>query len=89
MSAAIKSGLYTALWTFLGLFSVSLLSWLQDFTEWASKSGHAPLPGLSTLGYAAVAAFGGAASGFVAFVVRALQSEGLLPGQPPEFPAKP
>lgn len=83
---ALKSALYTALWTFVGSVAVLSIGWLQSVAKWASSSGHAPLPGLSTIGYAVIAAGISAAGGIVAFVVRFAQSKGWLPGKPPSFP---
>jgi hypothetical protein len=81
---AVKAALYTALWTFIGLFAVSLLGLVQQVAQWASSSGHTPLPGLSVVGYAVVSAFTAAASGLVAFVVRYAQTKGLTaPGVQP------
>lgn len=89
LSDSIKSAAYTALWTFLGAVAVLSTGWLADLAEWASSSGKAPLPGLSTIGYAVVSAFFAAAGGVVAFVVRFAQSKNALPGQPPSYPGTP
>lgn len=85
MKNALKSGLWTALFTFLGLFIPTLLSWTQKIAEWASSSGHTPLPGISTLGYAAVSAAMAAITGLIAFAWRAAQTTKYWPGQPPKF----
>lgn len=83
---ALKSALYTALWTFLGSVAILATGWLADLAKWASSSGHEPLPGLSVIGYAVLSALFAAAGGIVAFVVRFAQSKNVLPGQPPSFP---
>jgi hypothetical protein len=83
---AFKAALWTMLWTFLALFLTSALGWLQDVYEWSSTSGAEPLPGISTLGYAAVTAGVAALSGLIAFVVRYAQSKNLLPGSAPVYP---
>lgn len=85
MLDAIKAAAYTALWTFLGSLAVLCMSWLTDVANWANASGHATLPNLSTVGFAVLSALLAAASGFVTFVVRALQSAGALPGSPPKY----
>lgn len=86
---ALKSALYTALWTFLGSVAILATGWLADVAKWASSSGHAPLPGLSVIGYAVLSALLAAAGGVVAFAVRFAQSKNVLPGQPPTFPSSP
>lgn len=85
MKNALKSGLWTALFSFLGLFVPTVLSWTQQVSKWASTSGHAPLPGLSTLGYAVVSAGSAAVAGLIAFLFRALQTKNALPGNAPTF----
>lgn len=90
-----KGALFTALWAFLAQIGVLSIGWAQSVASWASASGHAPLPGLSTVGFAVVAAFTSAMSGLVSFVVRAVQANGVkLPGLPapvyaPAAPAVP
>jgi hypothetical protein len=86
---AAKAALYTALWTFIGTFAITAFGWLQDLAEWASTSGATPLPGLSTIGYAAVSAAVAAAGGVVTFIVRTAQSHGVLPGDGPTYPDAP
>ncbi len=79
----LKGALFTALWAFLAQVAILSVGWLQSVASWASASGHTPLPGLSTVGYAIVAAFTSAMSGVVSFVVRAVQANGVkLPGLP-------
>lgn len=86
---ALTPALWAALWAFLGPVLVLALGVLQDVAEWASTSGKAPLPGLSTLGYAFVAALCSAAAGLVAFVFRYAQTKGVLGGDPPTYDGKP
>lgn len=82
----IKSGLLAALWTFLGVFVPTALSWFQQLSKWASTNGHAPLPGLSVLGYAAIGALSGAIGGLLAFLFRyAQQTFTIIPGKPPTY----
>lgn len=88
MSNSLKAALYTALWTFLGVFSVSLFGWLGDVATWAGTDG-ATFPAVTPLGKAAVAAFAAAASGAIGWVVRVAQSHQLLPGSAPSYPSKP
>lgn len=71
---AIKAGLWTALFSFIGLFSLSLIGWLQDIASWASSSGSDQFPEFTTLGYAAASAATAAVIGLLNTVVRAVQS---------------
>lgn len=89
MRNALRAAAWTALFSFVGLFGLSLLGWLQDVAVWASSSGREPLPGLSTLGYGLVAAAASAAIGLVNFVVRYAQARGVVPGQPPTYEPRP
>lgn len=84
---SLKSGLYTALWTFIGTVLLLSVGWLQSLAAWSSTNGHAPLLGLSTIGYAVIGALVSAASGLVAFLVRTAQTTiPAVPGEPPQFP---
>lgn len=85
MKDATNAALRTALWVFIGLFTITAAGWLQDVVEWASSSGQSPLPGLSVLGYGAVAAAAAAAVGVVNFVAVLAQQNGYLPGAPPKY----
>lgn len=87
MTDSVKAALYTALWTFIGVFGISLLGWLGDVATWAS-SDLETFPSVTPLGKAAVAALAAAAAGFVGWVVRWSQSHGWLPGEPPQYPHK-
>lgn len=82
---AAKAALWTALFSFIGLFSVTLLGWLQDVVVWASDSGVAEFPDLSVLGYGFVAAAASTAIGVVNFVVRYAQARNVLPGSGPSY----
>lgn len=68
IKAAGIRGLRTALFTFLATFVPSLLGFLGKVMEWAESGGTTPVPTLSTLGYATVAAAIGALSGLVSFL---------------------
>lgn len=70
--------MWTVLFSFVGLFGVSLVGWMGDVIAWADAEGASPFPSLSVLGYAAVSAFGAASIGFVNFVVRFAQSKGVF-----------
>lgn len=85
LSNAFRASAFTALWTFIGMFAVTAIGWLQDVAQWASTSGHTPLPGLSVIGYGAVSAFVAAVSGLVTFIIRGAQAQGALPGNPPVY----
>jgi hypothetical protein len=81
----IRAAIYTALQTFAGVFALTAFDWLQDVAEWASSSGREPLPGLSVLGYAAVAGVCAAASGLVTLLIRWAQAANVLGGAPPTY----
>lgn len=71
---AIKAGAWTALFTFIGLFFLSAIGWVQDVAEWASSNGAVEFPDLSVLGYAAVSAMCAGVIGLFNVIVRAVQS---------------
>lgn len=72
---AVKAGAYTALWTFVGLFGLSLAGWLNDVQQWATSDGAVTVfPDPSVLVKAAVAAVSAAAGGLVGLVVRLVQA---------------
>lgn len=82
-----KAGLWSGLFSFLTLFSVTLLGWLQDVVQWASDSGVAEFPTLSVLGYGFVSAAAAAMIGLVNFGFRFIQGSSSLPGGPPKYTA--
>lgn len=83
----VKSGITTAIVMFLTLFIPALLGWLNTVYGWAQEGGHGALPGISTLGYAAVSALVAAVSGFALGLFRYLQGKvSWIPGTPPTFP---
>lgn len=71
---AIKAGAWTALFTFIGLFFLSAIGWVQDVAQWANSSGTLEFPDLSVLAYAAVSAACAAVIGLFNAIVRAVQS---------------
>lgn len=75
---ALRAALATALWSFVGLFGLSLLGWLADLQQWASSSGASAFPSLSVLGYAAVAAVAAAVIAGLNFLWRLAQAQGWL-----------
>jgi len=83
----LKAAGWTFLFSFVALFGMSLVGFIQEVADWASSSGAEPLPGLSSVGYAAVAAVASAGIGLVNFVVRLAQSKGVLPGETPTYQA--
>ena len=85
LTNSLKAGAWTALFSFVTLFSVTLLGWLQDVVVWASDSGVAEFPTLSVLGYGAVSAVAAAMIGLVNFGLRFIQGSTNLPGGPPEY----
>lgn len=85
---ALKAAGWSAVWTFVALFGLSAVGWLQDVAQWASSNGADPLPGLSVLGFAAVSAVVAAVSGLVTAIVRVAQAKGMVPGQGPAYTDK-
>lgn len=83
---AVRAAWTTALWTFLGVFGMSVLGWLGEVAEWASSSGAHAFPSTSVLGYAFISAGAAAGSFVVAALVRAAQAAGWIPGKPPTYP---
>lgn len=71
--APVRAGATTAVFTFVTLFVPSLMGWLQALVD--SLSNGADLPDLSTLQTAAVAAATAAATGFVNFLYRWVQTK--------------
>lgn len=79
---SIKAGAYTALFTFIAMFGLSLIGWLQDIAEWASSSGTDEFPSFTTLGYASISAITAAVIGLFNTVVRLAQAalgKGTIP----------
>lgn len=71
---AVKAGLYTALWTFIAFFGLSLVGWLNDVLGWAgSDAADLTFPDPTVLMKAAVSAAAAAASGLVGTIVRLAQ----------------
>lgn len=70
---SLKPALWTALFTFLGLFGATLTGWLGDVADWAAGEGVA-FPDPSVLSKAAVSAAGAAFAGLVNWVVRYIQT---------------
>lgn len=71
---AIKAGLYTALWTFIALFGLSVVGWLNDLVATASDDNARLVFGdPAILVKAAVSAAAAAASGLVGTIVRLAQ----------------
>lgn len=86
LSNPARAALWTAVFTFVGLFGLSTLGWLQDVWEWANDSTNVVLfPDPRVLMKAAVAAAVSAIIGLVNFVVRWTQERGFLPGRTPVY----
>lgn len=71
---ALKAALWTALFTFVALFGLSLVEWLQDVAAWAGDQTPSEFPSVSVLAKAAVAAVAAAVTGLVNWGVRAAQA---------------
>ena len=82
---AIRAGLYTALFAFIGLFFPGLVGWLSSVGEWADSEGNAPFPAFSSLGYLAVSALSAAIAGAVNALYRLAQARGVIPGKGPVY----
>ena len=82
---ALKPALFTALWTFLGVFGSTLVGWLEAVSGWleafgAPEAGEFPDP--SVVGRAFLAGVTAAFSGLVSFGARMLGAS-----KPPEYPS--
>lgn len=73
-ASAVRSGLTVTVFSFLGLFSASLVGWIGQVGEWASAQGAKPFPSTSVLGYAFVAALTSIGPGLIALLVRGFQT---------------
>lgn len=86
MSNELKAAVSTAFFTFLGLFGMAVLGFIQQVIDWANAGGVTVFPDVSVLGKAAVSAGLAAAVGLVNFAWRWLQSKGVpLPGARPTY----
>lgn len=87
ISNELRAALWTTLFTFIGLFSASVVGWVQDVAEWASTGGGVEVfPDVTVVGKAAVSAAGAAFVGLVNWTWRKMQSLGVLPGNGPVYP---
>jgi hypothetical protein len=86
---SLKAALYTALFTFVALFAVSLIGWVDDVAEWAKDDGVTiEFPDPSVLIKASFAAAAAALSGLLNFVVRWAQGH-LGWGEVPTYKSPP
>lgn len=82
-----RAALATAFFSFVTLFGLAALSWLQDVWAWANGGGAALFPDPSVLYKAAVAAVVSALIGLVNFAVRWAQSKtGVAASTVPRYP---
>jgi hypothetical protein len=79
---SVRSGLNTAIFSFLGIFLPSLLGWLGRLSE--SVDGGTPLPSVSTLGKAAFSAALAVLIGLINTAFRAVQAK-TGRGNPPKY----
>lgn len=86
ISNELRAALWTALYTFLGLFVASTAGWVEDVIGWASTGGVEVFPDVTVVGKAAVSAAGAAFVGLVNWAWRKMQSLGVLPGNGPVYP---
>lgn len=81
---AVWAGWVTAVFTFLVAVLALATEALQELFVWASTSGREPLPDVSTIGYAVVAAIFALAVGVVNAVFRVIQNR-MKVGRVPEY----
>lgn len=82
---AFKAACYTALFSFIALFGLSLLGWLNDVLAWAQDATNVTVfPDPRVLVKAAVSATVSAIIGLVNFAVRAVQAQ-LGRGEAPVY----
>ena len=79
---SVRSGLNTAIFSFLGIFLPSLLGWLGRLSE--AVDGGTPLPSVSPLGKAAFSAALAVIIGLINTVFRAVQAK-TGKGNPPTY----
>lgn len=68
----------TAAATFVGVFGVTLLGWVNDVAAWAGTSG-AHFPSVNPLGKGAVSALCAAAVGLVTYLQNLAEDHGVIP----------
>lgn len=85
MPDSIKAGLYTAAFSFVTLFGLSLLGWLNDVVEWASSEGTTVFPDASGLAKAAASAATASLIGVVNAVVRWAQDRTGIGPETPDY----
>lgn len=84
MKDSVKAAGWTALFTFVALFGVSVTGWLVDLAD-ALSSG-SPVPSWSVLASAGVSAAAASSAAVLNFVYRWAQSFGVpLPGSSPSY----
>jgi hypothetical protein len=79
---SVRSGLNTAIFSFLGIFLPSLLGWLSRLSE--AVDGGTPLPSVSPLGKAAFSAALAVVIGLINAAFRAVQAK-TGRGNPPTY----
>lgn len=68
----IRSGLRVTVYTFVAMFSLSLLGFLVDVQGWATSASAADFPSVAPLGKALVAALTSSLSGLISYVYNKL-----------------
>lgn len=81
---SVRAALSTFVFSFLVLFLLSALGWLNDVLSWATGQGVDPFPDVAVLGYAFAAALVSALIGLVNFLVRFFQEKTQI-GTPPVY----
>lgn len=82
---SIKAGAYTAVFSFITLFGLSLVGWLNDVVEWASNDGTVAFPSGSGLAKAAASAATAALIGLVNAVIRWAQDQTGVGPETPDY----
>lgn len=73
-----RRAIRTFVQSFVALFAVSVMGWLKLVVDWADAGGAEPFPGVSALGYAAIAAASSAAIAVVTYVQNLLEDRGKV-----------
>lgn len=80
----LRASLFTAGFTFIGSFGITLAGWFGDVADWASNGGADTFPDPSVLGTSALAGIAAAGAFVVNAVVRYAQ-EKLKVGRTPTY----